>query len=344
MTTNIKEKGPAARVSVIIPAYNRAGLVGETIKSLLAQTLADFEAIVVDDGSTDDTREIMAGFKDPRIRYIYQENAGVSAARNTGIQASGGTYVSFLDSDDVLMVNALELSVTVLEKSPQVAFSYGKAYLMDDKQHIFGMRHQREKGSCIRDGKEEIKKAILNGNHIPTSTIVARRKCLDEVGFFDTSFRGGSEDFDLWVRLAKTHAVAYIAEPLIVYRVHADSISRTQKLTEIEKNNGIVFNRIFNDAESGGYFSCERTNTYLRMYLRLAKYACGNRQMAISRKYLVQARRTYPQWFLKRLWMPLVFRYCLTLMPPVILDSGHNTKRFFKVTLRRFISVLKPKS
>jgi glycosyltransferase involved in cell wall biosynthesis len=70
MTTNIKEKGPAARVSVVIPAYNRAGLVGETIKSLLAQTLADFEAIVVDDGSTDDTREIMAGFKDPRIRYI----------------------------------------------------------------------------------------------------------------------------------------------------------------------------------------------------------------------------------------------------------------------------------
>jgi len=344
MATNFKEDSSIARVSVVIPTYNRAGFIVETIRSVLAQTFDDFEVIVVDDGSTDNTREVVESFKNHRILYIYQTNAGVSAARNTGIKASSGTYIAFVDSDDVLLENALELSVTVLEKSQQVAFSYGKAYLMDDKQHIFGSRQQREKGSYIREGREEIKKAIIKGNHIPTSTIVVRRKHLEEVGHFNTFFKNGSEDFDLWVRLATSHAVAYIAKPLIIYRVHASSISRTHKLAEIEKNNGIIFERIFNDPQLSAHFSIERPNTYLHMYLRLAKYACGNREMATSRKYLLQALQTRPIWFLKRLWLPLIFRFCLTLVPPMILDSGHKTKRFLKVTLRKSISRLKHKS
>ncbi|MFA5309347.1 MAG: glycosyltransferase [Dehalococcoidales bacterium] len=332
---DIKKAGAAAKVSVVIPTYNRAGLIAETIRSVLAQTLPEFEIIVVDDGSTDNTGEVVAAFKDPRVRYILQENAGVSAARNTGIKAAGGTYIAFLDSDDLLLEKALETSVQVLEKNPQAAFSYGKAYLMDEKQRIFGVREQREEGSYIRDGREEIKKAILNGNHVPTSTIMARRQYLEEIGLFDASFKGGSEDFDLWVRLAGSHQVAYIAEPLIKYRMHASSISRTQKLADMEKNNGAIFEKLFNNTASGGYFTPERTNVYFSLYSRLAKYAYGNRQMAVSRQYLFKALKTKPQWFRKRLWLPLVTQIGRTLIPPVILDSGHRSKRFLRSALRR---------
>jgi glycosyltransferase involved in cell wall biosynthesis len=338
MATNIQENTSKPKVSIVIPVYNRAELVNKTIMSALAQTYTNLEIIVVDDGSTDNTREAITSFKDPRINYIYQENAGVSVARNTGIRASKGIYISFLDSDDILLEKATELSVAVLEENQQAAFSYGKAYLMDDKQRIFGLRRQREKGSYVRDGREEIRKAILHGNHVPTSTIMVRHECLNKVGLFDTSFKGGSEDFDLWVRLALHYQVAYINEPLISYRMHHSSISRTQRLAEIEKNNSIILEKIFNNPESGRYFSDDTPNIYMRLYLRLARYARGNREMAISRKYLFKAIRIKPRWFLKRLWIPLIYRYCLTLIPLLILDLGHNIKHLLRMMILRLHS------
>jgi glycosyltransferase involved in cell wall biosynthesis len=321
------------KVSVIIPTYNRASLIAQTLQSVLAQTFHDFEVIVIDDGSKDNTRDVIAGFKDPRIRYMYHENAGVAAARNTGIKASGGEYVSFLDSDDVLQPNALELSVAVLEKNPQTAFSHGNAYIMDEKQRVFGLRNRTEKDSYIIDGKEEIRKALRRGNHITTSTVLARRQNLEKAGLFDTSFTSGSEDFDLWVRLAGTGDVAYIAAPLIIYRMHARSISGTQKMTELEKNNSIIYEKIFSDPVLGAYFASERDNSYLKLYLRLADYAFGNREMGSSRKYLLKARQAKPQWFRKKLWLPLVTRFGRTFIPAAVFNLGHKTKRLVRISL-----------
>ena len=223
------------KVSVVIPTYNLAHFIAEAIQSILGQTFSEFEVIAVDDGSTDNTKDVVNSFKDPRIRYIYQENHGVSAARNTGIQASSSEYIAFLDSDDVLMENALEKGAQVLERHPEVGFSYGQEYLMDERRRVFHLRKQRHKYSYVREGIEEIKEFLLHGNYVCTSTVMARRRCLYDVGLFDPTFRPGSEDFDLWVRLAKRYAVAYIAEPLVKYRIHPDSIGATRKLDEIEK-------------------------------------------------------------------------------------------------------------
>ena len=332
-----------ALVSVIMPTFNRAPLISASIKSVLAQTNIDFEIIVVDDGSTDNTREVIAGFKDPRIKYIYQENSGVSAARNTAIETSTGKYIAFLDSDDILVEKSLGKRVGVLERHSQAAFSYGKAYLMDEKGHIFGFRKQQDEVSYVQEGRDEIKKAILNGNQIPTSTILARRICLNKVGLFNTSFKNGSEDFDLWVRLARSYPVAYIGEPLVIYRVHGSSISRTHRLADLEESNNIIFNSIFNDPELGVYFSSERSGAYLRMYLRLADYACGGGDMIASRRYLSKALKIKPRWFLNRLWSPFIIRYSKTLFPTDILKFGHNTRRFLSARLFRYLSKMKLK-
>ena len=116
------------RVSVVIPTYNRAGYVSEAVKSVLNQTFHDFEVIVVDDGSTDNTPDVIDSFKDTRIRYLYQENRGVSAAMNTGILASTAEYIAILDSDDVLVEEALQKSVAFLDEHPEVGYCFGQSY------------------------------------------------------------------------------------------------------------------------------------------------------------------------------------------------------------------------
>jgi glycosyltransferase involved in cell wall biosynthesis len=318
-------------VSVIIPSYNRAPLVAQAIKSALAQTLSDIEIIVVDDGSTDNTEEIVRRFRDKRLKYVYQKNSGVSAARNTGIEASRGKYIAFLDSDDILMEKALEKGAQTLDKYINTVFSYGQAFLMDEKQRIFGLRKQKGKNSYVAAGKYEIREALINGNHVPTSTILVRRAYLNNINQFDTSFNNGSEDFDFWVRLGISHQVAYIAEPLVIYRVHSNSICRTHRLAEIENNNSLIFNKIMNDSELRDFLSYERLQVYLHMYLRLADYACGSREMQTARNYLLKALNANPGWFANRLWVPLITRFLMTWFPPVLLDAAHRIKRWINI-------------
>ena len=119
-------------VSAIIPTYNFGRFLGEAIQSVLDQTFTDFELIVVDDGSTDDTREVVGSFNDSRIRYIYQENRGLPAARNTGIKASRGEYIAFLDSDDIWLTQNLELKVKSLDSHPDAGLVCSDGYNFDD--------------------------------------------------------------------------------------------------------------------------------------------------------------------------------------------------------------------
>lgn len=323
---NKSSESSVPRVSVVMPAYNRASLIVESIQSVLSQEFIDLELIIVDDGSTDATREIVLSLEDSRIRYVYQDNCGVVVARNTGLGLARGEYVFFLDSDDILLGNAIEKAIKVMDKHPEVAFCYGQAYLMDEKRRIFGLRRQRGRQSYVRKGIWEIEKATADGNYIPTSTIMVRRTCLSKVGFFDNAFHSGSEDFELWVRLARSYSVAYIAEPLVKYRVHNSSITSARRLAEIEKSNSIIIERILNDPEICFSLSLEKSRVYVRMYQRLAYYAYGGRDMKISRDYLFRSLRTQPEWYMKVLWLPLIIRLMRTWLPPSYLNLGHRIK------------------
>jgi glycosyltransferase involved in cell wall biosynthesis len=116
-----------AKVSVIIPAYNQAPYLSKSIQSVLDQTCQDFEIVVVDDGSTDDTAAVVQSFHDDRIHYIYQENRGLSAARNTGIDNSTAEYITYLDSDDLFLPMKIELLGGVLDQDPDIGFLAGQA-------------------------------------------------------------------------------------------------------------------------------------------------------------------------------------------------------------------------
>ncbi len=205
-----------AKVSVIIPTFNRANYICETIDSVLSQTYKDYEIIVVDDGSTDNTKEVISKYNE-KIRYFYQENKGVSAARNYAISNAKGEYVAFLDDDDIWLQNKLEKQIDVLDKNPDLGFVCSDTYVIDGSGKIINLW---KRGIHNHETFESLYEADFTF----TLTVVARRRCLEEVGFFDETL-SISQDYDLWLRLAKKYAFKHIGSPLAKYRLHAKNVS-----------------------------------------------------------------------------------------------------------------------
>lgn len=209
-------------VSVILPTCNRAWIVAEAIDSVLAQEYAPFELIVVDDGSTDDTVKLLAGYGD-RIRVISQENRGVSAARNRGIQAAKGNLLAFIDSDDCWLPGKLARQVAYMNAHPEMAICQTEEYWIRNGRRVNpGLRHQKQAG--------DIFVASLALCLISPSAVMLRRDLIDAVGDFDETLPA-CEDYDLWLRVTCQYPVGLIDTPLIVKRGgHADQLSRSPAL------------------------------------------------------------------------------------------------------------------
>jgi glycosyltransferase involved in cell wall biosynthesis len=208
-------------VSVIVPSYNSAHLVRDAVDSVLAQTYPATELIVVDDGSRDETRQVLARYGD-RLQYVHQENRGLSGARNTGIAHARGELLAFLDADDKWHPDKLTRQVEALCANPRAAFAHVEVLYWDSET---GLVEPRDKGrnefagNCYR--------RLFAGNRIIVSTALVRRDCLEKVGTFDEAIRRPStQDYDLWLRLARHHEVVYVPEPLTYYRVHATNASK----------------------------------------------------------------------------------------------------------------------
>lgn len=208
-------------VSVIIPTFNRREWVVRAVDSVLAQTFTDIEVIVVDDGSSDGTGDLVRQRfgSDQRVHYLRQANAERAVARNTGICAARGKYVAFLDSDDQWLPHKLARQVPLLESHPDLAFVFsGFAWIDEADERI------KEVLSECRDGKTQgdIFEELLISNVVGSLTVVARRSALDEAGMFNTDRRliPFAEDWELWLRLAYRRQVGYVAEPLALHRVH----------------------------------------------------------------------------------------------------------------------------
>ena len=324
----------APKVTVVIPTYNRAHLIRDCVQSVLAQSFSDLEVIVIDDGSTDGTSQVVSTFP---VRYYRQENEGAPAARNKGLSLAGGEYVIFLDSDDILLADAVVKGVTVLDKHPEVGFSYGRCYFIDEKGRILGRMKGHLKSSCIRQGKEELADLIF-GNDIPPSAVMVRRRCLEEVGGFAPAFRFGSQDFELWVRLARRYAVAYIAEPLAKFRVHGHNMTSSRTPEEIEQTHSLILESVFNDHELGSFLSARRPAAYSHLYWRLANHAYSRGEMKTARRYLYRAVRTCPLAFFKGLALAHTVLLAKTWVPSPIMASARICKRYIRVGAYRFLS------
>lgn len=204
-------------ISVIIPCYNQAHFLAEAVQSALDQDVPDLEVIVVNDGSPDNTREVAAQFGD-RIRYIEQENRGLSGARNTGIRAARGEYIALLDSDDVCLPGRLRIQSAYLNEHPEVGAIFTDALLYQDGQ-VLG-RKSRISGRPRHP--EDFRWETVE--YYPTpSTALIRRECFCGVGYFDERLRRAGEDWLFAVRLAADYPLAYLDEPTIYYRLHGEN-------------------------------------------------------------------------------------------------------------------------
>jgi glycosyltransferase involved in cell wall biosynthesis len=320
-------------VSVVIPTYNRAHLLPNTIQSVLNQSFRDFEIIVIDDGSTDNTAEVVSTFP---VKYFRQDNKGAPTARNKGMELTQSKYIVFLDSDDALLENMLEKETGILDSYPEAGFSYGQAYLIDSEGIVFGIRGHRDKCPEIREGQEELRGLILFGCYIPSPTVMVRRSCLEKVGGYDPNFQSGSQDFELWVRLATRYAVAYIAEPVAKYRVHQHTISAVRNVKEIEQSHSSILEYVFADDRVGPILAPQRASAYSHLYLRLASHAYYDfRDAKAARRYLRRAINTHISGFTSRLWFSWIYLFTKTLLPPSILFLASRGKRYLTMSLHR---------
>ena len=206
------------KVSVIIPTKNRAHYVSSAIQSVLDQTFRDFEIILVDGASIDNTREVIGKFDDERISYIREEkDRGASASRNTGIKRSRGRFIAFLDDDDLWMPSKLEKQLNLINKNPNIGVVYTGSWRINNSGKVIGYNFPSLRGNIF---PKILKKNYVGG----CSMILVRKECLEKVGLFDENLPGG-EDFDLWIRLAKHYQFDYVRECLVLYRVHEKRIS-----------------------------------------------------------------------------------------------------------------------
>ena len=224
-----KNSKPTGSVSVIIPAYNSENFIRRAIDSVLAQTHPAEEIIVVDDGSTDNTREIVQSYGPP-VQYVHQANAGPGAARNAGIQAAKVEWIAFLDSDDEWLPEKLQVQLDLLKRHPDLVWATANysCCLCDENRR--GPELDPVKAEQLMAGKEYFDSyfsAYLSGCGGCTDTMIVRRSVFETVGLFDTSYFR-AEDSDLWCRIAfRQPRIAYYPQPLAIYHIGvADSLMR----------------------------------------------------------------------------------------------------------------------
>lgn len=210
------------RYTVVVACHDQERFVAETIESVLAQTLVDREIVVVDDGSTDRSPEILARYRD-RIRIVRQENRGVASAWNAGIRAAGGERIAFLAADDAWKPEALERIDAAFEAHPEAGLVAIAAEGMDVGGRPTGKRYGK-----TTPGPWYSTVSLLSGDSGGASWFAVRRSALDRVGHYDESLRS-AEECDLLLRLSFATRLLAVREPLLRYRIHAGSLSRDRR-------------------------------------------------------------------------------------------------------------------
>lgn len=208
-------------VSVITPVFGGERFVARAVESALAQSYRPVEMVIVNDGSPDRSKEVLAPFLSlPSVRYVEKPNGGVASARNAGLRIATGAYVALLDQDDAWYPHKLERQVAVLKSRTELALVHADVDYVDANGAL--LPHDpyfpaRVEGNCFRE--------FFLANPVMACTAVARRSAIDEAGGFDEAIPF-SDDYDLWLRIARRHEVAYVDEPLAMYRLHGSNESR----------------------------------------------------------------------------------------------------------------------
>lgn len=284
-------------VSVIIPNYNYAQYLREAIESVLSQTYPNIEIIVVDDGSTDGSREIIENYGD-RITAIFQKNQGVSAARNNGVVGSNGEFAAFLDADDVWLPEKLEKQVGRFFDNEKIGFVHCSMTLISPDGEIVGEESAGQEGS-VADEFLLFERGVVVG---AASTGVVRREAFDEVGGFDVRLSTAG-DWDFCYRVATKYEIAFVPEPLTLYRVHSSNMHGN--ISAMEHDMVLGYEKAFSNGANadrrkcygnlyrtlaGSYFRAGKYSSFLRTAMRSLSYQPGN--LAYFAKFPLRKIRT----------------------------------------------------
>lgn len=226
---NKNELYQSPTISVVISCYNYAQYLGACLESAIKQTFKAIEIIVIDDGSTDNTNEVVKPYlSDPRVRYIYQNNKGQAYAKNTGIRNTRGEFIAFLDADDYWETTKLEKQMALFN-DPLVGVVYSTARYIDDQGNSKRIRIQMK---YLQPREGLITRYMIFDNFVPFSSSVVRREVFQKVGIFDESLRMAI-DWDLWLRVSVHYRFQYVKEPLLFYRVgHPGQMSKNLEVRQ----------------------------------------------------------------------------------------------------------------
>lgn len=297
------------KVSVIIPVYNGEEFIGDAINSVLAQTYDDYEIIVIDDGSIDNTKRILDQFAE-KITYIYQSNQGVAVARNTGIKATRGKYIAFLDADDIWFKNKLKLEVEILENNPDIDLVHANdVKISSDKKILRGYtRNKKNLDGYLAKG------LILRKFHIQISTVLIRRKCIEKYGLFDPNLsKLGAEDREFFYRITKKCKAKYINKDVSYYRVSSNSLSANRQ--NMLDGHKYILDKHFPKTRFGFNLTRRRILSSLhleegkRISWKTTNYNLSNKEFLLALKYFPFDLRIYAN--LLKTILKIVLNFCI---------------------------------
>jgi len=294
-------------VSVIIPVYNGEKYIAEAVESVLGQTFEDYELIVVDDGSTDNTKYVLLSYGN-RLKYIYKPNGGCASARNAGIKEGKGKYFAFLDADDTWLPNKLEAQMNKFEVNPEIGLVFCDHCVFNENGIVYDSVAKRR---SIYEGM--VFERLWQNNFVGISGVVVKRECLNKVGLFDESRDiDAVEDFNLLLRIARYYKFGFVNEVLFKYRLHGANMS-----LDFEK----MYIQDFRNFE-------KVIETFPELNLQNASFVrkgYSNYHFNFGLEYFVQNefKRARKQFFASLRYVPLNFKgvihLCATLLPtPVI--------------------------
>ncbi len=325
-------------ISIILPTYNRATFLPGAIESVLRQTCQDFELIIIDDGSTDGTEDVVAPFlSDKRIRYIKQQNAGAAAARNHGLSVRQGKYVAFIDSDDTWDEDKLALQWEIMNQLPDVGIVCSDFSSVDDEgcreqSHIrsyfsvfddYGLRYAdvfqhvittpaRGLAADVKVYWGNIYETMIFGNIILTSTCLCREEVFKNAGDFDTRY-GTLEDYDLFLRICRQFPIAFIDKSLVCYRYNNEQLSGEFHFEKLCTNVIDIFNKNIVELKESEFLTKNKGKIKKHLGMLQAQQA----YYYFSHGNMDLAARYYWQSILKRPGSCKSYLYLLfSLLPP----------------------------
>jgi glycosyltransferase involved in cell wall biosynthesis len=308
-------------VSVIIPAYNAARTLETTVQSVYGQSLQDFEIVIVDDGSKDNTLEVAQRIaaSDSRIKVVAQSNSGAAAARNAGIKAAMGEYVAFLDADDLWLPQKLERQIALLNSEKDAAAVQTGAYYVNDDLEVLSVR------PCVIPEDVLLETLLFRSFPALMSTLLVKRSAFDKIGLLNTKLVI-LEDWELAIRLSRFCNLKSIEEPLALYRNYPGNRSRDLSI-HIEPGH-IILEKLFQDPTLPAHIKQRKALIYSTFYRMLSGAAFNIGKYGDTLKFGIKSLLTHPS--------ALIYIASLPLRKIRRAPSRENLSEEYKIAVKNF--------